>query len=79
MCGNVWEWCWDWLDDHYYTTCNNQGTVINPTGPSNTTELRVERGGCYHENAWVNRIAFRGQSSPLNSGLELGFRVARTP
>jgi len=33
MSGNVLEWCWDRHDTIYYQTCQNQGTVLNPTGP----------------------------------------------
>ena len=53
--GNVWGWCWDWHDDNYHHTCQNQGSVINPTVP-NTGTYKIIRGCCwvrmqYHE--WV--------------------------
>src|ERR1700722_96492 len=40
VCGNVWEWCADWLDLEYYRTSPRRA----PTGPL-TGSARVQRGG----------------------------------
>lgn len=48
MSGNVWEWCNDWYDPHYYNTCT--ASITNdPHGPSDGTGLFMKsiRGGSY--------------------------------
>ena len=37
MAGDVWQWTNDWYAASYYTTCYDEGTVINPTGPTPAT------------------------------------------
>ena len=78
MSGNLWEWCWDWHDSGYYTTCNNLGSVTDPLGPSGGSN-RVLRGGYWTDNAYVCRVTYRSIGAPDGSYSNMGFRVVRTP
>ena len=59
MAGNVWEWVADLYGIEYYSI----SPEYNPTGPvSNTTNLRVIRGGSFQDE-WVNlRVSKRGSA-----------------
>ena len=83
MSGNLCEWCWDWYGDSYYTTCNDQGVVSDPTGPARGTR-RVGRDGGYSDSAFYCRISSRLNGNPYDSDQliverHFGFRVARIP
>ena len=71
MCGNVWEWCWDWYGD--------LGTdlAFDPVGPA-TGILRVRRGGSWYQEAKYCRSASRDMYYPNSKDDLLGFRVVRT-
>ena len=45
MSGNVSEWCQDWFGKY------NRSSQVNPTGANSGHYYRVERGGCFNENA----------------------------
>ena len=69
MCGNVWEWCQDWLGK--YPTWKS---VSDPLGaPSGTN--RVLRGGSWNNYGASCRSARRGNDAPGNWGNNHGFRV----
>ena len=72
MSGNVWEWCQDWYGPY------SSASVTNPTGPATGT-YRLLRGGDWVDNSYVCRASRRIYGSPASSGLDVGFRVVRTP
>ncbi|MFO7810028.1 MAG: SUMF1/EgtB/PvdO family nonheme iron enzyme [Candidatus Delongbacteria bacterium] len=79
MCGNVWEWCWDWHSETYYELCDQLGTVTDPKGPPYGSS-RVKRGGSWGSTAAGCRISLRRfYYGPYYSSRYVGFRLARTP
>ena len=70
MLGNVWEWCGDWKGA--YTTT----AVRDPQGPA-TGSRRVLRGGSWDGHVRGVRAAYRSWDEPGDSGVNLGFRLAR--
>ncbi|MBN2208018.1 MAG: SUMF1/EgtB/PvdO family nonheme iron enzyme [Candidatus Coatesbacteria bacterium] len=71
MHGNVWEWCWDFYDDHYASA-----PAVDPRGPDSGTQ-RVVRGGCYTSHKEDCRSAARGRLWPGKKDPLVGFRVVR--
>lgn len=70
MSGNVWEWCSDWYQSDYYSTCPSD----HPTGPSAGT-LRVERGGSWGRYATSSRVAYRYCNAPNYRSSSIGLRL----
>ena len=67
--GNVWEWCWDWYREDYYSV----SPTVDPTGPINGTE-RVIRGGSCNDGKIIVRKEYRATNK---NDTKIGFRIVR--
>jgi len=78
VCGNVMEWCFDWMDNLYYLE-----NAVDPKGPGSGT-FKILRGGYWDSYADHVRLAYRGGKDPqMIQGSTfhqtgIGFRSARS-
>ena len=69
MHGNTFEWCRDW----YYTRLPGG---MDPDLHEAKAKSRVRRGGCWADEGWPCRSAFRLRFEPERRYDHIGFRVA---
>ena len=75
MAGNIWEWCWDYYGDTWYS--DSRSSNDNTHGPSSASwgGDRVYRGGSGVDIAWKSRVANRADAPPRFAMGHFGFRV----
>ncbi len=76
--GNVWEWCWDGLDENEYKRRVQQAgeePVEDPVCDSSSGGWRVSRGGCWWFEPGGLRAACRAGFGPDRAYDFLGFRL----
>jgi formylglycine-generating enzyme required for sulfatase activity len=73
ICGNVYEWCWDWFDDNYYS----ESPVNNPDGPA-TGKVRVCRNIGYACPIQYVGTTHRGKGGTNSFFENVGFRIGRS-
>jgi formylglycine-generating enzyme required for sulfatase activity len=74
MAGNVFEWCWDWLESPYQGGTDPLGLPLNG---SPGAVGRVIRGGSGEFQAFYLRCANRWSLGPLGTDADVGFRCVR--
>lgn len=70
MCGNVFEWCWDFY--------NGDITATTPVTGMPDGGYRVNRGGCYGGRDKTHAVSHRSREGTANRNDFSGFRVVRT-
>lgn len=73
MAGNVYEWCQDWYDYHYYDVSVQE--PHHPLGPAQGV-YRILRGGCWKSLKEDLRCAHRHRNNPGVMNGTYGFRCA---
>lgn len=72
MSGNVWEFCWDYYSESYYSESATQ----NPAGPL-SGENRVLRGGAWTDDMVFNKVYYRNYYGQRDRGTNVGVRLVR--
>ncbi len=72
MHGNVYEWCRDWSH-------RDLPGGADPDLSNEPARSRVRRGGCWADDGWACRSAFRLRFEPERHTDHIGFRVVAVP
>ncbi len=75
MSGNVWEWCWDWMEKDWIY---DKDSLNNPVGAKSGAS-RVFRGGSWFDDAAYCRSDGRYFTAPDSGYGNLGFRLVFVP
>jgi formylglycine-generating enzyme required for sulfatase activity len=77
MHGNIFEWCRDWFHDRLPggTDPDLYYSFSSATKSRNGSLSRVRRGGCWADDGWPCRSAFRLRFEPERRYDHIGFRV----
>lgn len=77
MHGNIFEWCRDWFHDKLPGGTDPDLYDVNTSATKNRTGdlSRVRRGGCWADDGWPCRSAFRLKFEPERRYDHIGFRV----
>src|SRR5207248_5903827 len=77
MHGNTYEWCRDWYHARLPGGANPDLYAAKSTASRNRTGdvSRVRRGGCWADDGWPCRSAFRLRFEPERRYDHIGFRV----
>lgn len=75
MAGNVWEWCWDYYGDSWYSDARSTQDDTHGPGSASWGGDRVYRGGSGVDIAWKSRVANRADAPPRFAMGHFGFRV----
>lgn len=71
MCGNVFEWCWDWFDKF------DSDYADNPKGPVKG-KMKVVRGNNWVNGETTNELSRRVHRDPYCTTDHQGFRLVRS-
>lgn len=78
MLGNLREWCYDWHQDDYYSSCPIDEYLVDPIGPDKG-DAKVLRGGCFDWAITNLRPTYRNFNRPNVNYFGNGFRVVLIP
>jgi len=80
MHGNVYEWCRDWYHSRLPGGTDPDLSSAKSTADRNSdgTVSRIRRGGCWSDEGWACRSAFRLKFEPERRADHIGFRPVLT-